>query len=538
MSQKSENNEDFKDEDDNNGEKGLAWPWLLVALLLAALAGSEAFSEVLAQIGAGILVLFLLLVAFGPALLLLFYFAFRDRFEPEPEEQLARVVHAGIWAAFVAAGVELGLEFLLFLNDEFAQAVVIAPLVEEPAKLLAVLLTVYRTKDFNEPMDGIVYAAAAALGFAAAENFFYLLEALGVELGAIEGEAGFVPTLVVRTLLSVPGHALFTALPGAALGIGLIPALQDSPATRQLLLLGGLGLAMVSHGLFNYITFVSENLWIAVALLSVQALVLWGVVHLLMAWALAHSPFRPAGEPASFEAEARRMFLGGPEFLRMRGRIGRGAWWGIQTVAALLGLLLERLVAEAGVEPRLLIPVGVLLAWVVAAAYVNRWRDRRRPAWMALIPLASLAAYFLYPHWATMLLLVGGGGWALIELGFREGAGEFETLPKGVVASLRSVGPKLPPFPSEEECGRAWEALGPGSRKLLRLLVGRGPATAEEIQGAAAAVGVPRAFVAALLRRLSEGGYVRLTEGRYAVTEGPWAEYVRARAAEAPAEGE
>ena len=33
---------------------------------------------------------------------------------------------------------------------------------------------VYKMKDFNEPMDGIVYGVCASLGFATLENIYYV----------------------------------------------------------------------------------------------------------------------------------------------------------------------------------------------------------------------------------------------------------------------------------------------------------------------------------------------------------------------------
>lgn len=65
-------------------------------------------------------------------------------------------------------------------------------LVEESVKLLAVWRA-YRSPEFDEVMDGIVYCATAALGFASVENVFYVLSG-GVETG------------ILRVILSVPGH--------------------------------------------------------------------------------------------------------------------------------------------------------------------------------------------------------------------------------------------------------------------------------------------------------------------------------------------
>lgn len=76
--------------------------------------------------------------------------------------------------------------------------------VEEGLKLLAVYFYAYRRPEFDESLDGVIYGAAAALGFAAVENVFYL--------------AQNDPMLVLlRGPLSNPGHALFSAIWGMSL---------------------------------------------------------------------------------------------------------------------------------------------------------------------------------------------------------------------------------------------------------------------------------------------------------------------------------
>jgi RsiW-degrading membrane proteinase PrsW (M82 family) len=84
-------------------------------------------------------------------------------------------------------------------------------LVEEGAKLLAAWVVARQRREFDEPVDGIVYAAAAALGFAALENVRYFAA------GRVAG------TLVVtRAFMSAPAHFLFSALWGYALGQRLV----------------------------------------------------------------------------------------------------------------------------------------------------------------------------------------------------------------------------------------------------------------------------------------------------------------------------
>jgi len=74
----------------------------------------------------------------------------------------------------------IGLRFDAFalardnLPGLFSYAVLAIGPIEELAKLLPFLLVVLRFRDFNEPLDGIVYASFIALGFAAVENMLYV----------------------------------------------------------------------------------------------------------------------------------------------------------------------------------------------------------------------------------------------------------------------------------------------------------------------------------------------------------------------------
>jgi RsiW-degrading membrane proteinase PrsW (M82 family) len=82
---------------------------------------------------------------------------------------------------------------------------------EELFKFLAVRLVMYRHPEFDEPLDGIIYASAAALGFASVENVFYVIDfthGLGVRWAA----------LGLRSFLALPGHVIFAAVWGYALG--------------------------------------------------------------------------------------------------------------------------------------------------------------------------------------------------------------------------------------------------------------------------------------------------------------------------------
>ena len=70
----------------------------------------------------------------------------------------------------------------------------------------------YLHTEFDEPMDGIVYAAAAALGLATLENVLYVFSAY------LTSPPLRSSTVIARAIFSVPGHALFAGVWGYALG--------------------------------------------------------------------------------------------------------------------------------------------------------------------------------------------------------------------------------------------------------------------------------------------------------------------------------
>ncbi len=124
------------------------------------------------------------LLAFAPGVFWLWWVYRRDRWEPEPRGLVLRTFFWGMVATVPAVLLELlGAYALgsvlpgsnLVVASVFMLAVV-GP-AEELCKFLAVRLRVYRHHEFDEPMDGIVYGAAAALGFASLENVGYLLAA-------------------------------------------------------------------------------------------------------------------------------------------------------------------------------------------------------------------------------------------------------------------------------------------------------------------------------------------------------------------------
>lgn len=119
-------------------------------------------------------------------------------------------------------------------------AILYAGVLEEAAKLGAFFFTVQRRREFDEPVDGIVYAAAIALGFAAAENIRYF------------GDGNLAPALVVgRAFVAVPTHVFLAAIWGGQLGRRLVePRARYAPA---------LLLAMLLHAGFDVLSMAARG---------------------------------------------------------------------------------------------------------------------------------------------------------------------------------------------------------------------------------------------------------------------------------------
>ena len=148
-----------------------------------------------------------------------------------------------------------GLLYILIISF-----LIIAP-IEEILKFLAVRRWIYRSLEFNEVMDGIVYTVSASLGFAALENILYVLP-LGLYTG------------IVRAFLAVPGHACFGALMGYYIGKA-----KFNPTKKYLYMSRGIIYAILCHGLYDFLLLTRSSFSSFVVLLLV-VLFLWIRVQL------------------------------------------------------------------------------------------------------------------------------------------------------------------------------------------------------------------------------------------------------------------
>ncbi len=129
---------------------------------------------------------------------------------------------AKVWAAFFLGAASISLLGLLrapFMavltspeNPWLAQglhSLLGVALPEEAVKILVIAMVSAWRKPFTDPMDTVIYGAAAGLGFAAYENLAYLVQ-----------HADMWPSLAaLRSVLTVPFHGALGIIAGAYLAI-------------------------------------------------------------------------------------------------------------------------------------------------------------------------------------------------------------------------------------------------------------------------------------------------------------------------------
>jgi RsiW-degrading membrane proteinase PrsW (M82 family) len=173
-----------------------------------------------------------------------------DRYESEPFWML---VTAFFWGALVAP-------FFAFLLNTTGGAVVSAiagnqeagntfalvisaPIVEESGKAaILFLFFFFKKNEFDGVIDGIVYGALVALGFAMTENILYYGKA------AVGGGGQLTLTFFIRGTLAPFSHPLFTSMTGIGLGLARQTTNLGIKVLAPLL---GLLMAIFMHSIWN-----------------------------------------------------------------------------------------------------------------------------------------------------------------------------------------------------------------------------------------------------------------------------------------------
>lgn len=206
--------------------------WLVALQRSGAFIGTQAF-----LIG--------LVVAATPVAVYLPLALLVDRYEKEPRWMLAATF---LWGATIAVFLAALINPLV-VGDSASGTVINAPSVrgaqvEELVKGAALFLLFFWQRDeFDNTVDGIVYATMIGLGFAMTENVHWYAKAW-----AEGGSSRLIDLLMARGVLSPFSHPLFTMMTGIGLGLAREQRSRWIKAIAPLL---GLTVAMLLHMEWN-----------------------------------------------------------------------------------------------------------------------------------------------------------------------------------------------------------------------------------------------------------------------------------------------
>ncbi|HJR80566.1 MAG TPA: PrsW family intramembrane metalloprotease [Anaerolineales bacterium] len=189
---------------------------------------------------------------FAPMFLFAAFVNWLDRFEKEPKLLLGA---AFMWGVIIAGGGAYILNTVFGIGiyaltgsagmAEFGTTSIVAPIIEESLKGLAVLIVflMFR-KEFDSILDGVVYAGITAMGFAAIENVLYIYRN-GYQEGGWEG---FWTLVIIRVILVGWMHPFFTAFTGIGLAVA---RMSRNTLLKILAVPGGYSLAVLTHAFHN-----------------------------------------------------------------------------------------------------------------------------------------------------------------------------------------------------------------------------------------------------------------------------------------------
>ncbi len=263
--------------------------FVLIAWLVELIAGLERavdLGPLLAAFMAGI-----------PAVFWLGFFYLMDRHEPEPKQLVIGVcllgtLVAGPLADFVQyqavppLALEVhGLDALAF--DRILYAVLVAGLAQEMCKYAVVRYTVYLSREFDEPMDGIVYMMACGTGFAVWVNYHRL---------SGQSHSVHLSTAAAQVVITTLAHASFAGALGYVMGRAKFS--RRSAMVRGVLLMLGLLGAAALNGQFavveNWIvqSGMAQHPWRGVGYAALCAIAVFAGIWVVSQRLLARSPFR------------------------------------------------------------------------------------------------------------------------------------------------------------------------------------------------------------------------------------------------------
>ena len=190
----------------------------------------------------------IIVAAILPAFVLAYFIFRKDSYRREPTRELLKAFIFGAFSTAASLLISVPLASIGLVPEEvgsvgeaFRTAFFGAAIPEESFKLLFLWLLLRRNKDYDEYVDGIVYAVCVGMGFAAVENIGYLFNNLDNW-----GTVG-----ILRAIFSVPAHFFFAV----AMGYFYACASFGNPAQKRLNQALALIVPVAQHTAFDWLAF-------------------------------------------------------------------------------------------------------------------------------------------------------------------------------------------------------------------------------------------------------------------------------------------
>lgn len=213
---------------------------------------------------------FLLAVALLPAIVLMVYVYQKDSVEKEPVRLIVRLFVLGMVAGPLAAIAEnvvfavfeavLPSGILLLVLEFFVGVAA----VEEGFKYLF-LNTVRNNPEFNYVFDGVVYAVAVSLGFAALENVLYVF-------------SGGIEVAMWRGIFSVPGHCADGVVMGCFFGLAKQREFAGNASGARTYRWLAFLLPAIEHGFYDAALSTENDLMVVLALVVELAFIVYAMI--------------------------------------------------------------------------------------------------------------------------------------------------------------------------------------------------------------------------------------------------------------------
>lgn len=186
----------------------------------------------------------LLVLAIAPVATIILWIYLKDKYDKEPIHILGKFFILGILISILAIyAEEILIKTSIFTGKIyiFYMSFIVAGVVEEGLKALALIPNLLKEKNFNERLDGIIYSVFLSLGFATVENIIYIL---------LEDPTSAFEVGAIRSIISVPAHMMFGVIMGYY--ISKYRFTSSKVKKRKYLILSVI-LPILLHGLFDFI---------------------------------------------------------------------------------------------------------------------------------------------------------------------------------------------------------------------------------------------------------------------------------------------